>query len=163
MRKGIRVLGILSVLSLMVVPALAGSDFNGTWRLDAQKSWFGLLDGTGSLFSPEVATMVIRQDGDLITVKLFQSGGSGDIATDLNYRTDGSECINELEGYKLTSRVRWEGDSLLIQGELDMSPFYPEMEDRWSISEDGKQLTVDRTLDTMSGGDEQTWVFRLEE
>lgn len=160
-RSGI--VGFLVVVIAVMGSSMAGSDFSGTWKLNLRESWFGMLDGTGSLFGPSEAMQQIEQLEQEIRIKLVQKGGTGEINADLVYRLDGSECINELEGYKLTSRAEWEGERLHINGSLEMSPFYPELDDLWSLSPDGKKLIIERQFQSSSGGDTQKWVFDRQE
>ncbi len=149
----------LAVLMIVAVPARAGSDFSGTWKLNLLESEFSLLGTTGTLFGPDKAVMKIEQDGPVIRIGLFQSGGTGEIKADLIYHIDGTECANTLDDHHLTTSLHWEGENLSVTSHMDMAPFYPELEDLWVLSEDGNKLTVKRRMNSDSGGDSQLWVF----
>ena len=135
----LKILLSLAVLMIVAVPARAGSDFSGTWILNLPESDLSLLGTTGTLFGPDEAVMKIEQEGPVIRIGLFQSGGTGEIKADLIYHIDGTECSNTLDDHHMTSSLRWEGENLSVKSQIDMAPFYPELEDLWVLSEDGKQ------------------------
>lgn len=153
----------LAIFLFFTVPALAESDFSGTWKLDLLETDFGLLEASGSLFGPDEAVLVIEQEGSVINVGLSQNGATGIIKTELIYRADGSECKNKLDEYVLTSVLKWMGEDLMVKSNLDMEPFYPNLEDLWVLSEDGNKLTINRNFSSESGKDVQKWVFNKQQ
>jgi len=163
MRLHIKLLYCLAVLLVFVIPTWAEPDFSGTWKLNVRESNFGSLGDSGSLFGPDEAIRVIDQSGSFLKVRLFQSGGTDEITAELIFRTDGTECTNELEVYSLTSKMYWKGDNLLVKSHLEIDPFYPDLEDLWDLSEDGAKLTINRRLRAMSGADYQKLVFDKQE
>ncbi len=159
----IKALLILTTLHTMTVAALAEPNYTGTWRMNPQESALGFLKESGTLFGPYEVIQTIDHAGSVLKIELVQQGGSGEIRADLTYLTDGSECRNELEGYILTSKLAWDGDVLVVRSSLAMDPFYPELVDRWTLSEDGRKLTITRRLLAMSGEDQQELVFERQE
>ena len=153
----------MALFLVFVVPALAESNYTGTWNLNLSETEFGYLGDSGSLFGPSEAVLVIEQKGSVIKMGLVQNGTTGVIKSDLIYRDDGSECKNELDDYAMTTTLKWIGENLMVKSSMDMAPFYPNLEDLWVLSEDGNRLIINRKLSSDSGDDNQKWVFDKQE
>ena len=134
---------LIGILGL--VQGQAKSDFSGTWNLDTSKSDFGPLP------SPDSMTETIVHKDPSLKVSLTQTGGLGDITMDLSYTTDGAECVNHVRQSEIRSILRWDGDDLVVDikgkyGETDYKS-----KDRWTLSSDGKTLTITRHVSSPMG------------
>lgn len=142
MRKStLRILSLaLVTLALALVPAQAKSDFSGTWKVNAEKSDFGPMPPPDSLVEK-----IVHQDPSL-KVNFAQTGGTGDITSDMLYSTDGKECVNHLGDNEFKSTIKWDGDDLVAdtKGSFDGSEFVAK--DRWTLSDGGKTMTVTRHI-----------------
>ncbi len=77
-----------------------------------------------------------------------------------NYTTDGKECTNQgFGGSESKSTLKWEGDNLIIEtkGAFGDNPYT--MEDKWTLSDAGKVLTVLRHFSSGMGEMDQKLVF----
>jgi hypothetical protein len=89
-----------------------------------------------------------------------QSGQMGEIEMHSTCTTDGKECTNEgFQGSLIKSVMKWDGDALVVEsqgkfGDLDFT-----MKQKWSLSDDGKTLTVAQSVGTSMGDFSQTLVF----
>ncbi len=141
-------IALLGVLSLGLKPLKA--DFNGNWALDKDKSEarkLGVLD----------QSLIITQSGDQMNVEVKVVTGLGKAAINDSYVVNAKEedftwkRANGQEGIgKRTSKWSDDGKTLEVTQEaLFDSPSGPvtwQLLQKWSLSEDGKVLTVDSTL-----------------
>ena len=79
---------------------------------------------------------------DTITQKL-QRGGEN--TYDMIYTMDGKECVNHVRGNVVKSTARWEGDDLVIDSKV-FALRQADIQDRWSLSADGKTITLRRHM-----------------
>lgn len=170
-RRVVRILlRTLSVLVLLVfASSLAfgqgGVNLSGTWILDKSKSEMPKTAGKGGGIGSLMAgldfgvKMVIEQQGATLKVtRIFEAIGQERSHT-FTYSTDGKETTyTGPRGGSVISKASWEGDKLVItstqklktrRGEGSM-----EKKEVWSLSSDGKTLTIDITSKTPKG--EQT-------
>jgi hypothetical protein len=148
-----RFLAILAVLALAALPVLAKPNFSGDWKLNVSKSSFGQMPAPSSM------TNKITHEDPKLTSHVKQSGEMGDFEFDSNYTTDGKECSNEMFGNPLKSTLKWDGDTLLIdtKGKFGDNDFTGQ--DKWTLSDDGKTLTIVRLFKSSMGEGEQKLVF----
>jgi len=75
------------------------------------------------------------------------------------YTTDGKESTNTVNGNEFKSTVKWDGDELTIdtKGSFNGNDFTAR--DRWTLSGDGKSLTVERHLSSEMGEADQKILF----
>jgi hypothetical protein len=78
---------------------------------------------------------------------------------DSNYTTDGKECSNDMFGNPVKSTVKWEGDTLLINAKRKFGDNDFTMQHKWTLSDDGKTLTIVRLFKSSMCEGEQKLVF----
>ena len=149
-----RSLEILAVLALAALPALAKPNFTGDWKLNASKSTFGEMP------APDSMSYKITHDDPKLTTASKQSSQMGDFEMNATYTTDGKECTNQ--GFQCSttkSVVKWDGDTLAIdtKGQFGDNEFT--MTQKWTLSADGKTLTVLQTFKSAMGEGEQKLIF----
>jgi hypothetical protein len=146
--------GILAILALAAMPALAKPNFTGDWKLNASKSAFGDIP------APDAMSYKINHDDPKITSVSKQSGQMGEFEMNTTCTTDGKECSNAgFQGAATKSVMTWDGDTLAVEtkgqfGDIDFTS-----KQRWSISDDGKILTVAQTISTSMGEFTQKLIF----
>ena len=137
-------LGLVAVLSLagpIAAAAQAVPNLSGTWVLQADKSSFGMMP------APQSRTDVIDHQEPKLTIKRTATDANGQTTTtEFGYAVDGQPYKNMAGPTEVTSRLHWEGAILVSvstatapQGEVTIT-------DRYTLSEDGKTLTQQRTL-----------------
>ena len=118
----------------------ANSNLGGVWKMDPARSDFG----SGPVSESRLDHISI--DGvhikDTITQKLRHGPES---TYDMNYTTDGKECANRVRGNAVKSTARWEGDELVIDSKV-LALRQAAIQDRWSVSADGKTITLRRHM-----------------
>jgi len=143
----------LLTLALGLVQAQAKSDFSGTWKANTAKSDFGPMP------PPDSITEKIVHEDPSLKVNIAQIGGQGDMTYDMVYTTDGKECVNHVAENEFKSTLKWEGDDLVAdtKGSFDGNDFTAK--DRWTLSDSGKTMTVQRHISTAMGEFEMKLVF----
>jgi hypothetical protein len=146
---------ILAGLVLLATSASAQTrpNFSGEWKLNTAKSNFGQMPAPSSL-----TQKIAHNDPDL-KVQTAQTGDF-DLNTDFSFTTDGKECQNSVgNDFHMTSTVTWQGDILVFDSKLDFQGNAMTGTDKWSLSPDGKTLTVQRHFSGPMGEGEAVMVL----
>ncbi|HZT34188.1 MAG TPA: hypothetical protein VFA33_30130 [Bryobacteraceae bacterium] len=150
MRRWLAVAGMAVCLGGVV---WAAPNFTGVWKLDLEKSDFGPLP------SPKARTDKIEHQEPNLTLNITQEGRAREFSYQLRYTTDGKDNQNSLLGNPLHSKLHWEGDVLVIETSGSLNGNDLTIKDRWTLSPDGKTLTVQRHLAGARGSTDQKMVF----
>ena len=132
---------ILAGLLFLAASASAQTkpNFSGDWKLNIAKSNFGQMPAPSSL------TEKITHSDPSLKVQTAQSGDFGDLNSDFSFTTDGKESQNAMgDMFKMTSTVKWDGDILMFDSKMDFQGTAMTGVDKWSLSPDGKTITVQR-------------------
>jgi hypothetical protein len=137
-------------LAFGLVQVQAKVNLTGTWKMDPSRSEFG--HGP----APESRLDRITQEDSSLKDTITQSNRQGEITYDMIYATDGSTSTNTVRGNPVKSTARWEGDDLVIESKIGM---HAEIKDRWSLSPDGKTVTLHRHMSNPMGSTDQKLIF----
>jgi hypothetical protein len=140
-------------LALAALPCLAKPNLTGDWKLNVSKSEFGQMP------APSSRTDKITHEDPKLTLAVKSSSERGDFEYQMKYMTDGSESVNEMRGNPVKSVAKWDGDTLLIESKSSFNGNDFTMSDKWSVSADGKILTVKRHMASSMGEGDVTYVF----
>ena len=170
-------LALLAMAALAAPAAAQGTDFSGTWRLDADASELpdfggggrgfggrgaGRQGGGGGGFAGGARTLVIVQTPAMMIVEQQTARGSR-AAT---YHLDGEESTNSGPRGEQTARSRWDGAALVTEGTQSVSTprgdFSLEFTEWRTLSADGGTMTVESVRSTPRGDIETTLVYRRE-
>jgi hypothetical protein len=135
----------LLLLAIAALPALAKPNFTGDWKLNPSRSEFGQMPAPSSM------TMKIAHDDPKMTNHMKSVSDMGEFEADSKYTTDGKDCVNEIFNSQFKSVLKWEGDALLIESKGSFGDNEFSMSDKWTLSEDGKTLTIARTFKSAMG------------
>jgi hypothetical protein len=100
---------------------------------------------------------VVHED-PILKLIIVQANDEGERTLAQVYRTDGSESVNKVGNREVTSTAKWDGPVLVIsseRGDLAQS-------ERWTLSEDGKVLTLVNRIKSPKGNFEVTVVMDKE-
>jgi hypothetical protein len=126
-------------------------DFSGTWVLDAAKSDMG-----GGQRPRGSVTIVVKQTSGSLSIE--RNVGSRPETAVL--KLDGSESVNRLpSGAEKKSRARWTGSTLTSDGVANTQGGTAKTQEVWSLSADGKVMTLDVTLQSSTGEKKQKLVY----
>ena len=145
---------ILAVLALAALPALAKPNFSGDWKLNTSKSTFGQMP------APDSMTHKITHDDPKLSTVTKQSGQMGEFEMHASYTTDGKESTNEgFQGSTTKSVAKWDGDTLVIDSKGQFGDNEFTMTQKWTLSADGKTLTVVQVFKSAMGEGEAKLIF----
>jgi hypothetical protein len=134
-----RTLLLLGLSALAATPFAAAADrpdFSGTWNINAEKSDWGGQPG------PSTLTLVIRVQNPEFFVTQTSDNGT----LEFKFNSEGKPTVNELESFTMTSTHRWEGNVMLGDAKIEGNGWLQNFKDRFSISEDGKTMTIEREV-----------------
>ena len=146
-----KLLAVLACLTICL--ASAKPNFSGEWKMNPAASKFGPM--------PAPASMVrsIAHADPKLEMRTVQAGEKGEIKTELKYSTDGKECVNRLSSGEVRSKLYWEGDILVVDSKRTVQNTEISVVDRYSLSADGRALTISSSLKTPSGSADVTISF----
>jgi len=163
MRRGYRTIGIVTALALVLgagavqaQPLLAGS-----WVLDRSQSQLPTWHGSGHdtqaapQGTPPEIKLLIEQQGNVLKATRAMARGNTERSGSVTYVTDATDQADQGRRGNSVTRAVFEGDRLVVtkthtmqgqQGERTMS-----REALWTVSPDGKVLTIDTTFQSPRG------------
>jgi len=133
--------------------AFAKPNFSGDWKMDPAKSNYGRMP------APESLERKITHNDPELKIVSTQSGPRGSFTTDLNFTTDGKECVNKIRNIDVKSTAHWNGDALLINSTENYNGAEVRQDEKWTLSADGKTLTIGTQVSTPRGQYEVITVF----
>lgn len=141
---------LLSVVASLPAPQAAKPNFTGKWTLDLAKSDFGQYPPPDS-----ISHVVDHKEPNIKITTTTQTKEFGESTNEQNLTTDGKENPNKMRvmgaEQDVKSTARWDGEKLSTSTAFDAQGTRIEINDSWSISEDGKFLTVVRVAKTPQG------------
>lgn len=148
---------ILIALPLMSVFAQQKPDFSGTWKLNVAKSEFGPLP------APTSRTDVITHKEPSLSNSVTAEGAQGKQEYTLSYTIDGKEALNKMGPREVKSTLKWVGSDLVISSKFVFNDMDVTSESTWTLSPDGKTLTVKAHFKSAMGEADQKLVFEKQE
>jgi hypothetical protein len=121
------------------------SDFTGTWRADLAAS--RLRGPTPS----EITAEVIYADPELRVIMTIRTPNAADSQIAFDVCAIGGPRRNTVLGAEWVSSSRWVGTELLIESEVSHAGRQMHFCDYWSISNDGRRLTMEHREDDLHG------------
>jgi type IV secretion system protein VirB10 len=143
---------LIASLSITLASA-ADSDreFSGKWLLSPDRSDVRSLPGDA------YPVLVIEQKAVVHCTATTAGGGS----VQWTYRLDGGDARYQVGAESRNSAVKWEGPALLINTLVSGPRNYTIM-DRWTLSRDHNQLTIEREITGDPGHAQGTLIYRRE-
>jgi hypothetical protein len=136
-------------LFALALPLAAEPNFAGSWMLNTLKSEYGRFP------KPDVMMRTVQQQGSELVFSTYQKGAQGEVTTEVKYTTDGKPAKNgENQG-----TARWDGDKLVIESTREFQGNKLTQSEVWSLSGDGKTLTVVNHVALPNGQFDVTQVF----
>lgn len=126
------------------------ANFSGEWKMDIAKSDFG------SMPAPQAISRSIQQTDSSLHIQTYTKGKQGEVRSELNYTTDGKECVNHLQGGDAKGAVKFQGASLVIDSTRDYQGTEIRSKETWTLSDGGKVLTIQNHVTIAQQGDFDT-------
>lgn len=140
-------LGFLAGLALGVSPAHTQTvpNLSGTWVFQRDKSDLGNMEAQ----TPQARTDVWDHQEPKLTIKRTTTSDAGENTATLVYVIDGQPHKNMAGPTEITSRLHWEGSTLVSVSTFPTPQGDITITDRYTLSEDGKILTQERVFALM--------------
>jgi hypothetical protein len=120
-------------------------NFSGSWKLNAAKSDFGPMP------APDKMDRTIKHEDPTMEMKTTQVGQQGEITTEMKYVTDGKEFVNKGPRGEVKSVATWEAGKLVVKSKREVQGMEITITETWSLSEDGKNITIVNSISTPQG------------
>jgi hypothetical protein len=145
---------LLAAMFSFTTPQPAPADFSGTWKLNEGKSELGQFGARGA-----ASTIEIRQTGGDLSITRHSTGFQGEAQTSTeNLTADGKEATSTVFGSaQRKASMKWSDDQKTfnvtssISMERGGQSFTFDGKESWSLSADGKTLTLQNTITTPQG------------
>ncbi len=138
------------------LPAFAQQQPNlsGTWKMNLEKSEFG------GMAKPDSATYVLRHTGTKLEIDATQDGKKAHA----EFITDGEErMMSSSPETETWVRAYWTGPVLVLESREKARPAHAssgvKWTSRWSLSDDGKMMAVQKHFVTPNGELDQKLIF----
>lgn len=146
---------VVLLLLLFVPLSAADPDYSGIWKLNAARS-----DIQG-MSEPAAETLQIEHTGVKIHCTARPAGGGAPISWD--YTTDQKDAKYKIGDTSRNSRLKWEGNALLVNTLVNGRDRSYTVMDRWKMSKDGKTLTIRRQVESMYGESEALLIYEKQD
>ena len=143
----------LAAAALVVCSAAASAqpkapDFSGQWELNVGKSDFGQM----AQMAPTKATLTVTQSGSAIKLVQAVSTPMGDQNNTQEFALDGQDhTVPGMDGQPATAAAKVDGEAVVMNTKMSRQGADITMISRWSLSPDGKTLTVARDIASPMG------------
>lgn len=136
-------------MTLVAAQLQAAPNLTGVWKLNLSKSDYGPAP------QPEAMMRTINHNDPSLQISTYQKGAAGEATTELKYTTDGKPAENK--GSK--GSAKWDGDKLVVESSRDFQGTELKFHEIWSLSADGKILTINNHVTAPQGEFDLTLVF----
>ncbi|PWU00969.1 MAG: hypothetical protein C5B51_24065 [Terriglobia bacterium] len=133
------------VVPVTLLQGQSKPNFSGTWKLNFEKSDFGSLARPAALINK-----IAHREPD-IELTMTEVSAGGETVTKALFTTDGKENLNSARGNTVRSKQWWEGSVLVTEAQGTLAGTRFTGKSRWSLSADGKVLTIERDLANFRG------------
>jgi len=137
------------------VSSASHPNLSGSWKLNAAKSNFGAMG------PPDSGMETIADNEPSVKVTVDQKGGMmGDVNYTESISTDGKETTwAGMGGAEVKGAGHWDGSKLVVSAKTSFQGSDVTIKDTYTLSEDGKTLTVASHAETSMGNFDSTAVF----
>ena len=133
-------------------------DFSGRWTADMEESDFG------SFPKPAALTRVVTQDDLRLTIAVeYVDHQKKPRSGELRFSLDGEESVNEAGGSQVVGFARRLGSHVLVHTSRTVDGMRFDVDELWSLSDDGKTLTVEGAVTTSMGEEDLSVILRKQE
>ena len=138
---------------VLAASAFGAPNLTGEWKLNLAKSQYGAIP------APVEVTRKIKLEGINLTMSTQQKTAQRDSTSELKYTTDGKVCVNKVTNGDAKGTAHWEGDALIIESSQQNGAQELKSREVWTLSADGKTLTIQNHLTLPQGGVDVKQVF----
>lgn len=146
-------LASVAVLSVGVLESFARPNYSGRWVLNVEESYLGPLFNRTSLIRE------ITHDDPRLVIAIESRTSAGKQTGEVRLLTQGEEAVFTIAGVETTGHARWFGDHLMLSTTHMIDGVDTQLDELWTLSEDGKTLRIDAVIITSKGSEELLGIF----
>ncbi len=120
-------------------------DYSGHWVIDLAKSDFGMMP------PPSKMERDIEHKDPAMGIKSIQVGERGEMKNESSYTTDGKEATIKMRNREAKVKAKWDGNKLKVNSKSEFNGNEFTQEETWTLSDDGKTLTIDNAIKAPQG------------
>lgn len=143
---------LLILTAAVAAMAADKPNFSGTWEMDLKQSDFGQIP------PPDTFVRKIDHKEPSLIMTDEQTSQLGPDKAVRSYTTDGKEITYQWNGGEVKSAAHWEGETLVVVGNVDAGGAAVTIKSAITLSADGKTLTES---DHVTMGDNEVAAFKL--
>lgn len=136
----------LTALTALCAVAADQPKLAGNWKMNADKSDFG-----PSPMKPEKFDRKIEQSATEVKVSTTQAMNGQERTTDVSYITDGKEHVVKAGQADVKVTAQYDGGALKVVSAREIQGMEIKVEEKWTVDEAGKVMTVDSVIHTPQG------------
>ncbi len=139
-------LAIAAAMTCGAAMAAGKPDFSGFWKINNAKSDFGPMPQGPDKFERKVD----HKDPEM-KLSTTQSMQGNERTTDVAYTIDGKERDVQMGPTTAKVTAAWKGPALEVVTKREINGNSIVSKDKWSLSADGKVMTVESSISTSQG------------
>src|SRR5258708_4032488 len=144
---------LAGVFAAVGTAAMGAPNLAGEWKLNVAKSAYGKFP------APQSMVRKIAVDGVKLSIATIQKGAQGEVSSEYRYTTDGKPATNKVAGGESKGSAQWIGDKLMVESSREAQGATLSQKEIWTLSADGKTLTVDAHVSLPNGEFDVKQVF----
>jgi hypothetical protein len=143
-----RILTLAAVAALTSLFSLAADkpNYTGAWKINSAKSDFGPMPQ-----GPDKFERTVDHKDPAMKMTTVQSMNGNERTTDVAYTINGEEQVVKTGMGEVKVTPAWKDDHLEVTSKREIQGMEIKSLEKWSLSADGKVLTVETTLNTPQG------------
>jgi hypothetical protein len=143
-----RFLTLAAVAALTSLLSLAADkpNYTGAWKINSAKSDFGPMPQ-----GPDKFERTVDHKDPAMKMTTVQSMNGNERTTDVAYTINGQEQVVKTGMGEVKVTPAWKDNSLEVTSKREIQGMEIKSLEKWSLSADGKVLTVETTLNTPQG------------
>lgn len=111
-------------------------NFSGEWKMNAERSDYGTVP------KPEKMVRKIVHEDPHLRISSTQSGPRGETTSELKLAIDGKEQVIRMGNVEVKTTSRWDGAMLRVDSKRPFQTGEIVTQEKWTLSEGGKTLTL---------------------
>lgn len=145
-----------ALFGILLLPLAFGQqkpDLTGSWDLNLQRSDYS------KEAPPKSMAYRFEQNDPELLLEITVDGPQGPMNARFRYRTDGTEVTNDVLGNPFKAVAKWDGATLAMESWGRFGDNEVRLNDRYSLSEDRKTVTLNRHYEGRNGPQDQKLIF----
>jgi hypothetical protein len=146
MMRRMMIVAAAAAVFTLCLPGAEKPNFSGVWKLNNAKSDFGPMPS-----GPDKFERTIDHKDPKLKMTTVQAFQGQERSNDVEYTIDGQEKTVETPMGAMQVTPAWKGDNLEITVKREIQGNQIKSVELWTLSEDGKVLTVKTDISTPQG------------